>query len=328
MFENNEPEVDILFPCFNSARYLADAVESVLSQDYSRVTLFVQDGGSTDGSLDVLRRYPIQWASAADNGISQALNRAIGATRGDIIGFTAADDLLRPGAVSAAVEVFQERPETVMVYGDCDMADREGRVFRLWKSRPFDFDELFWACYIPWQTVYIRRQALAEVGEFDESLDTGQDWDMWIRLGTRFPAERFEYIARGQGCYRWYPGSATWRNLKNTAGSPTQKVLSSFFDNPAKVAQLGKGRNRALAGTLLGMAQGYALAGERGVAITTYARAARTYPQLVLTKTGILVAATCVMGYRLWRKCQEIKVARGLAKMSSSGEHGSAEKVG
>src|SRR5438874_5098463 len=162
MAKDELPQVDIVSASFNSAQHLPRMIESVLQQDYPKVSLFVQDGGSTDETLKILRRYDIQWASESDSGISQALNRAIRATHGDIIGFTSSDDLLTLGAVSTSVEVFRKNPDAVMVYGDCNLLDTKGQVFRLWKSKGFDLDLLFWDNFIPFQTVFIRRKTISE----------------------------------------------------------------------------------------------------------------------------------------------------------------------
>ena len=313
MSKNYLPQVNIIAACFNSAQYLPDMIESVLSQDYQRVELFIQDGGSTDGSIDILRRYPIQWASEADNGISQALNRAINATQGEIIGITGTDDLLQPGAITEAVEIFKRKPKTVMVYGDCYIMDFKGKVFELWESRPFDLDWLFWEDYIPIQTAYVRRQAICELGGFDESLKLVQDWDMWFRLGARFPAECFEYIPRVQGCYRRYYNSAGMGNLQESAKCIV-KVMAKFFGDPANVALLRKGKKRAMAGGLLNLSANYLFAGQRLFAWKSYIQAVQIYPRLLFMRKGILALPLLIAGAKLWRLHKRVEEVRGLAK--------------
>jgi glycosyltransferase involved in cell wall biosynthesis len=316
MSENYSPQVDIICPSYNSARYLPEMIESVLHQDYPKAELFIQDGGSTDGTIDILRRYPIRWNREADNGISQALNRAIRATRGEIIGFTSTDDVVQPGAIAAAVDAFRRNSEVVMVYGDCYMIDPKGRVFNLWESRAFDLDKLFWGDYIPYQTVYVKRQAIYTVGAFDESLKLAQDWDMWLRFGACFPSRCFEYIPRAQGSYRIAYDSAGWSNMREAANCH-DKVLSKFFDDRAKVAQL-RDREKALAGGLFGLVTLHILAGQKALAWKGYFRAAQFYPRLLLTRNGIVKLVQIVGGVGLWRVHKKVQHVIGLTKFAGS----------
>jgi glycosyltransferase involved in cell wall biosynthesis len=279
-------------------------IESVLHQDYPKVELFIQDGGSTDGTIDILNRYPIRWASEADNGISQALNRAIRATEGEIIGFT------------AAVEVFKKNPEVVMVYGDCYLINRMGRIFNLWKSRSFDLDVLFWENYIPYQSVYVRRQAICELGGFDESLKVVQDWDMWIRLGARFPVRCFKYIRRAQGSYRFVYDSAGWNNLGEAADCH-YKAMSRFFNDSEKVARL-RDKKKALAGSLLWLSVLHVLGGQKSLACRRYFRAVLVCPHVLFSRNGIFDLIRIVAGVRIWRVYKKAQQAIGLTKFAGS----------
>jgi glycosyltransferase involved in cell wall biosynthesis len=294
------PLVSIVAACRNSAEYLPEMIQSVLGQDYPRLELFIQDGGSRDGTLEILQRYPVRWASEPDHGISQALNRAIEAARGEIIGFTCSDDKLQPGAVNAAVEAFQTHPGTVMVYGNCYMTTKDGRPYRLWRSRSFDLDHLFWECYIPFQTAYVRRQALLEVGGFDETMRVAQDYDLWMRLGGRYPAESLRYVPTALGSYHVRFSSEGWTNLREAANCH-QRAIAGFFADPLAVARLKSGRKRALAGGLLMMAGLCALANDRRTAWQHYLRALRQYPALVFTKFGVGAFLYTIMGPRVWR---------------------------
>jgi glycosyltransferase involved in cell wall biosynthesis len=300
MSESELPLVSIVAACRNSAEYLPEMIQSVLGQDYPRLELFIQDGGSCDGTLEILQRYPVRWASEPDHGISQALNRAIEAARGEIIGFTCSDDKLLPGAVNAAVEAFQTHPGTVMAYGDCYLTREDGRPYKLWKSRPFDLDHLFWECYIPFQAAYVRRQVLLEVGGFDETMRLAQDYDLWMRLGGRYPPESLQYVPRALGSYRMRFNSAGWANLREAAECH-QRAVAGFFAEPAAVAKLASGRNKALAGALLMIANACALANDRKPAWQYYVQALRQFPALVFTKFGVGAFLYTIMGPRVWR---------------------------
>ena len=300
MSENSLPLVTIVASSLNSARYLPEMIESVLAQEYPNFELFIQDGGSRDGTLEILRRYPIRWASEPDSGISQALNRAIQAAHGEIIGFTSCDDRLQVGAVAIAVEAFRVHPEAVMVYGDCYLSREDGRPYKLWKSRPFELDQLFWGDYIPFQTAYVRRQALLDVGAFDETMRAGQDIDLWVRLGGLYPAESFQYVSKVLGNYRYRFNSFGGVNFHETAMS-NEKTSESFFNNPLTVTKLNKGKNRALAGARLTSAFFLALSNDKKSAWKYIIRALRLYPSLVFTKGGLSTILYTVAGPQLWR---------------------------
>src|SRR5271155_70698 len=114
------PLVSIVIPCLNTARFIEQTIESVLDQDYPRIEYIVMDGGSTDGTLDILRKYEhsLRWQSAPDRGTADAVNRGFALGQGEILAFLNADDLYHPHAVSTAVRALRDHPEAASVYGD------------------------------------------------------------------------------------------------------------------------------------------------------------------------------------------------------------------
>lgn len=308
--------VSLVCPSFNASTYVENMIGSVLAQDYPFVELFVQDGGSTDGTIDILRRHPVRWASAPDNGISQALNRAIQATDGDIIGITCTDDLVAPGAISAAVDVFERKSGVVMVYGDCAQIDLDGRPFKFWESMPFNLDWLFWDCFIPAQTVYLRRDVIDTIGGFDESLALVQDFDLWLRIGAHYGSDRVEYIPRVQGSYRVVVNSAgLGRPLESVAC--ILKVMSKFLDDPAWARHLRRGKQAAQSGILLQLVASYLMAHEKALAWKTFTQAVRMYPRALLTSKGVLTVPQLLAGdglRRLYRRIEQVANPRRLVR--------------
>src|SRR5688572_3449685 len=122
------PLVSIVTPSLNQGRFIEDTVKSVLGQDYSPIEYLVVDGGSTDGTLAVLRRYDgaLRLISEPDSGQAAAINKGLRATSGEILGWLNSDDVYEPSAVSAAVAYLREHPETAMVYGDASHIDAAG----------------------------------------------------------------------------------------------------------------------------------------------------------------------------------------------------------
>jgi glycosyltransferase involved in cell wall biosynthesis len=185
------PLVSIVTPSLNQGRFIEATIGSVLSQDYPHIEYIVVDGGSTDGTLEVLRRYGgrLQWISEPDGGQAQAINKGFRLTRGEIVAWLNSDDTYLPGAVSAAVEHLTTHPACAMVYGEGYLIDEQGAAIRRFPAtEPFDLWKLVYVIdFILQQTTFFRRAALDVVGYLDEDLHWGLDWDLFIRLGKRFP---------------------------------------------------------------------------------------------------------------------------------------------
>ncbi|HOW91535.1 MAG TPA: glycosyltransferase family 2 protein, partial [Anaerolineaceae bacterium] len=115
------PLVSIVTPSFNQVDYLEETMRSVLEQDYPRVEYIVIDGGSTDGSVEIIRKYADRlayWVSEKDRGQTDAVNKGYAVAKGSILGWLNSDDTYKPGAISAAVEFLVNHPQFGLVYGD------------------------------------------------------------------------------------------------------------------------------------------------------------------------------------------------------------------
>jgi glycosyltransferase involved in cell wall biosynthesis len=184
------PLVSIVTPSLNQGRFIEATIRSVEAQDYSRVEHLVIDGGSRDETLGVLARHAgLRWVSGPDGGQTQAINRGFRMTSGEILSWLNADDILLPGALSAVVAAFQAAPGAMMIYGDGLLIDEHGRPLEPFRfTEPFNWRRLVEVHdYILQPTAFVRRQALEAVGYLDESLTWSMDWDLWIRIGERFP---------------------------------------------------------------------------------------------------------------------------------------------
>ena len=179
------PVISAVTPCLNDAHYLSEMIESFLAQDYPHKELVVQDGGSTDDTHEILRRYPIRWSVAPDSGPHDAINKAILASRGDLIVIMPANDLFAPGAFTRAVNALGTRPEAAMVYGDCRIIKEDGTVTRIDQPGPLDIDQLTWKHCLQLQSAYIRREAFGRVGFLMRPLRAPEIWNglcAWWRV--------------------------------------------------------------------------------------------------------------------------------------------------
>jgi glycosyltransferase involved in cell wall biosynthesis len=178
--------ISVVVPSYNSGRYLREALQSALDQDPAPWEVVVQDGGSSDETLDVLKELgsAVAWVSAPDGGQADALNKAIGRATGDVVVWLNADDLLLPGAFQHAAQAFQSDASVELVYGGFVLIDGVGRVMKEYASSPYDRRRVFThGCYIFSGSMFLRRSLLDRVGPFDPELRACMDLDFLLRLG-------------------------------------------------------------------------------------------------------------------------------------------------
>jgi len=198
------PSISIVTPSFNQGNVLEETIKSVLDQRYPALEYIVQDGGSTDGSVEVLRRYGprlTHWESASDGGQSAAINLGMRRTTGDIMAYLNSDDLLLPGSLAYVAEYFQEHPQVDVVYGHRVLIDEVGREIGRWVLPPHDDRAIAFADFIPQETLFWRRRAWERIGSrIDESFRFAMDWDLILRF--RDAGLTFRRLPRFLGAFR------------------------------------------------------------------------------------------------------------------------------
>ena len=216
-----QPLVTIVTPSLNQAAYLEETIQSVLDQDYPRVEYAVVDGGSTDGSVELLRRYEDRlawWTSASDRGQAAALNTAFSRARGSILGWLSSDDVLLPGAVSRVVDALERDAETMLVYGRALFVDEHGRELFPLEPRPFDVEAMVRSCqnHVVQPGSLFRRQAFEIAGPFAETGYYFFDFEFVLKLAQRAPGT-VRPIDATLATYRVHPES-------KSAGAPLAKA--------------------------------------------------------------------------------------------------------
>ncbi len=178
------PLVSVVTPSYNMARYLPQTVESVLSQDYPNIEYIVMDGGSTDGSVEILETYRdrLRYLSAPDRGTADAINRGFASSRGDIIAWLNADDTYLPGAVTAAVQRLVSEPQAGAVYGQAYWVNERGAILRPYPTCSYFPGMLGYDCYICQPSCFMRRAAFDQAGGLDISFKCSFDYDLWMRI--------------------------------------------------------------------------------------------------------------------------------------------------
>jgi glycosyltransferase involved in cell wall biosynthesis len=201
----DSPLVSVLTPSLNQARWLGHNLDSVAVQSYPRVEQIVMDGGSTDGSLDILARarHNVRWSSEPDKGQSHALNKALGKSRGEIIGWINSDDAyFNAGAVAYAVELFGKHPAVDVIYGHTALVNRDGLVLQAIWAPPFSRRLLRFHNFITQPSVFIRRSALRH-RFLNEEYHSYMDKELWLRLAAT--GHRFLRANRVLAIDRHYP---------------------------------------------------------------------------------------------------------------------------
>ena len=195
------PDVTVVTPSYQQASFIEETIQSVLTQTGVTTEYLVMDGGSTDGTLEILERYRsrLQYLSEKDQGQADAINKGFQRAQGRILAYLNSDDTYLPGALTKAVHFLDEHPEFAMMYGEGYHVDAQGRFLGRYYTEPFDFQRLAQVCFICQPTVFVRREMLSAVGYLDTRLQYTMDYDYWIRIGKRYAIGYLpEYLARSR----------------------------------------------------------------------------------------------------------------------------------
>jgi glycosyltransferase involved in cell wall biosynthesis len=225
------PRVSIVVPSYNQSAYIEETLRSILLQGYPNLEAIVVDGGSTDGSVEIIRRYERWlgfWVSEPDRGQTHAINKGWARATGDILAYINTDDYYAPGAVAVAAAAFHENPGAGMVYGSAIVVDESGSKLRVWQAQAFDLGlMLTGGNIVPQPAAFFAAEALRSIGYVDERWQMIMDYELCIRLGLGFPAV---CLPRSLAWFRDHAQSKTRTRFENTAGELI-RFLSAFAPN-------------------------------------------------------------------------------------------------
>ncbi|HOV07282.1 MAG TPA: glycosyltransferase family 2 protein [Anaerolineaceae bacterium] len=180
------PLVSIVTPSFNQAKFLEETIRSVLDQDYPRIEYILIDGGSTDGSVEIIRKYAHRlayWVSEKDRGQTDALNKGFAAANGSILAWINSDDTYQPGAIRSAVDYLISHPRVGLVYGDLNFINERGEIVGKFPAAQTDLARLRRGyVHIPQPAAFFRTDLWKKVGPLDPSFYFAMDYDLWVRL--------------------------------------------------------------------------------------------------------------------------------------------------
>lgn len=201
------PKISVVTPSFNQGVYIEKTIRSVLDQGYPSIEYIIQDGGSDDNTVDILKQYNDRlsfWESKPDNGQAHALNEGFKRATGEIMYYINSDDLLLPGAMHYVVDYFNNHPKVDVVYGHRILVDENGGEIGRWVMPPHDNEVLSWADYLPQETMFWRREIWERAGGcIDTSFKFAVDWDLILRF--RAAGARFKRLPRFLAAFRVHP---------------------------------------------------------------------------------------------------------------------------
>ena len=225
------PKISLITPSFKQGNFIENTITSVLDQEYPNLEYFIQDGGSQDETISILKKFEAKltgWVSEKDTGQSQAINRGFARTTGEIMAWLNSDDLLLPGALSTVADYFARHPDVDVVYGDRLLIDRNGMEIGRWIMPGHDNTVLSWADYIPQETLFWRRRIWDKTGaQVDESFRFAMDWDLLIRF--RDAGANFSHIPRFLGAFRVHEHQKTSANINDIGQQEMSRIREKIL---------------------------------------------------------------------------------------------------
>jgi glycosyltransferase involved in cell wall biosynthesis len=306
MMAERVPWVSIVIPVYNGEDYIESAINSVLRQDYPCLELIVLDDGSTDDTRRKLKQYGerLHWQSHPNMGQAGTLNKGWAMSKGEILGYLSADDLLLPQAVSTSIRYLNSHSDAVMTYCDFNLIDPDSNIVR--RARPTDFDYRDMVVNIvcpPGPGVFFRRQAFERAGGWNGDYRQMPDYDFWLRLGL---VGRFLHIPEVLASFRVHNASQSFAMGDAKKSDEPIRIISEYFNKQSNIPGpiLAK-QTEALANAYLVSSQLHWRSGRYREAVRKTIHAVNIYPRIVLKKTTtkiILNAFFNRTGHRiLWR---------------------------
>lgn len=309
------PLVSIVTPAYNRQSLVEETILSVVGQDYPHIDYLVLDDGSSDGTLAIIEKHAkhLRYESHANMGEARTVNKGLTMARGEIIAVINSDDPLLPGAVSAAVELMERRPEILVAYPDWYIIDEEGRVIGHRTTPEYDYLYMLRRHHcVPGPGVFFRKSVAERLGGRDASFRYVSDFDFWLRAGLLGP---FARIPKTLATFRWHVGGASSRDQGSMMAHEHIRLIEKIYDLPDLPETVLKARKEAFSSAYY----------EAAVALGTQAldvkkayfrRALALYPWSYLSHEKLSLAESLILmllGRRIYlaaRRLWESLVAR------------------
>jgi glycosyltransferase involved in cell wall biosynthesis len=284
------PLVSVVTPSYNQAAYLEQTLTSVLEQDYPRLEYLVVDGASTDGSIEIIKKYVDKlafWVSEKDSGQAEAINKGLSRARGEILAWLNSDDYYLPEAISAAVKAFQANPDVVLVYGNMLAVDERGRTTNLLKYNQLRLKDLLCFQIIGQPAVFFRREAFEGAGQLDTTYHCLLDHHLWLRIALQ---GRILHVYETWAAARYHP-EAKNRARAAEFGREAFRILDWVQKQPDLAKAVAGVERRARASAHRVNARYLLDGGQPWRSLAAWFRALIIHPPTALARLNILVSA-------------------------------------
>jgi glycosyltransferase involved in cell wall biosynthesis len=285
-----QPLVSVVTPSYNQASFLETTIRSVLEQDYPFVEYFVIDGASTDGSVDVIRKYADRlngWVSEKDHGQGDAINKGLAQANGEIFAWVNSDDFYLPSAIFSAVKTFEQNPDAAMVYGDMLAVDQNGQTLNVLRYNQYSLDDLLCFQIIGQPAVFFRREAFKQAGGLDINFHYMLDHFLWIRIAQK---EKIVHVPQIWAAARFHP-QAKNRNLAVEFPKEGFRILDWARQQPELAETLARVQRRSLASAHRVNARYQLDAGRPGDSLHAWFKAFSIHPLTAMQRMNLLVSA-------------------------------------
>lgn len=236
------PVISIVTPAYNSARFIERTIKSVIYQGYPELEYIIQDGGSTDGTVEIIKKYEQRlkhFESRKDDGQTHAINLGFQHASGEIMMYLNADDVLLPGTLDYVANYFATHPEVDVVYGHRLIVNEDDLVIGDWIMPPHDDEALRWADYIPQETLFWRRRIWEKIGgNLDENFQFAMDWDLLLRFQAA--GAKFKRLPRFLAAFRVHPEQKTSSRMQDIGTKEVNQLRLRSFGREVNYRDINK----------------------------------------------------------------------------------------
>lgn len=284
------PLVSVVTPSYNQADYLEQTMRSVLEQDYPRIEYMVVDGASTDGSVEIIRKYADKlswWVSGKDKGQGDAINKGLARAKGEIVAWLNSDDYYLPGTISSVVKTFERHPEAILVYGDVLAVDGNETTTNVLKYDQLSLEDLLCFQIIGQPSVFFRREAFEITGGLDISFHYLLDHHLWIRIAQQ---GQILHLPQLLAAARYHPLA---KNLNRSLefGQEAFRILDWMEKQPGLAKAFSRVERRARASAYRVNARYLLDGGQPMSSLRAWFRALTIHPPTALKRLNLFISA-------------------------------------